>query len=165
MIISNKIFLVHFQPTFTIHILSSHCYLFSFFSMSALIPTYTLIHCIHYLHSYTTHTHTLIHYRDVRIDTNLNKFVWSQGVKNVAKRIRVRLSRKRNDDEDAKEQVRYLICSFTAPLPPHTQTHTHFAHLVPLSPPLLSSPRSYTLSSNTWMLRTSTVFRPRPSHR
>jgi large subunit ribosomal protein L31e len=46
---------------------------------------------------------------DVRIDTNLNKFVWSQGVKNVAKRIRVRLSRRRNDDEDAKEQLYTLV--------------------------------------------------------
>ena len=42
---------------------------------------------------------------DVRVDTSLNKFVWSQGVKNVPVRIRVRLSRKRNEDEDAKEKV------------------------------------------------------------
>ena len=44
-------------------------------------------------------------YRDVRIDTSLNKFVFSQGVKNVPTRIRVRLSRRRNEDEDAKEKV------------------------------------------------------------
>lgn len=42
---------------------------------------------------------------DVRIDTSLNKHIWAQGVRNVAKRVRVRLSRKRNDDEDAKEKV------------------------------------------------------------
>jgi large subunit ribosomal protein L31e len=42
---------------------------------------------------------------DVRIHPDLNKFVWSMGVRNVAKRIRVRLSRKRNDDEDAKEKL------------------------------------------------------------
>jgi large subunit ribosomal protein L31e len=35
----------------------------------------------------------------------LNKFVWSQGVKNVPTRVRVRLSRRRNEDEDAKEKV------------------------------------------------------------
>lgn len=46
--------------------------------------------------------------RDVRVDTSLNKFVWSQGVKNVPTRIRVRLSRKRNEDEDAKEKVTML---------------------------------------------------------
>lgn len=43
---------------------------------------------------------------DVRIDTTLNKHVWSMGVRNVAKRIRVRLSRRRNEDEEAKEKVR-----------------------------------------------------------
>ncbi len=42
---------------------------------------------------------------DVRIDASLNKLVWSQGIKNTPKRIRVRLYRKRNEDEDAKEKV------------------------------------------------------------
>lgn len=46
---------------------------------------------------------------DVRIDTSLNKFVWSMGVRNVAKRIRVRLSRKRNDNEDAKEKLYTVV--------------------------------------------------------
>ena len=46
---------------------------------------------------------------DVRIDYKLNKFIWSQGVRNVPFRVRVRLSRKRNDDEDAKEKVRKMI--------------------------------------------------------
>jgi ribosomal protein L31E len=49
---------------------------------------------------------------DVRIDTSLNKFVWSQGVKNTPKRIRVRLSRKRNEDEEAKEKVCTSISVF-----------------------------------------------------
>jgi large subunit ribosomal protein L31e len=42
---------------------------------------------------------------DVRIDLALNKFIWKQGVKNVPTRVRVRLSRKRNDDEDADEKL------------------------------------------------------------
>jgi large subunit ribosomal protein L31e len=42
---------------------------------------------------------------DIRIDTNLNKFIWKSGVKNVPTRVRVRLSRKRNDDEDADEKL------------------------------------------------------------
>ena len=46
---------------------------------------------------------------DVRIHPNLNKYVWSNGVKSIAKRIRVRLSRKRNDDEDAKEKLYTLV--------------------------------------------------------
>lgn len=43
--------------------------------------------------------------KDVRIDAKLNKFVWSRGVKNVPNRVRVRLSRKRNEDEDAEEKL------------------------------------------------------------
>jgi large subunit ribosomal protein L31e len=40
---------------------------------------------------------------DVRVSTDLNKAIWANGVKGVAKRLRLRLSRKRNDNEDAKE--------------------------------------------------------------
>merc|ERR1712085_20549 len=47
--------------------------------------------------------------KDVRIDTKLNKFIWSQGVRNVSKRVRVRLSRKRNEDEEAKEKTFTLV--------------------------------------------------------
>lgn len=49
--------------------------------------------------------------RDVRVDPTLNKFLWSQGVKNVPKRIRVRVSRKRNEDEDASEKL-YSVVSY-----------------------------------------------------
>ena len=42
---------------------------------------------------------------DVRLDPSLNKQVWARGVKGVPHRIRVRLSRKRNDAEDAKEKL------------------------------------------------------------
>ncbi|KAJ1419208.1 ribosomal protein L31e-domain-containing protein [Ochromonadaceae sp. CCMP2298] len=48
---------------------------------------------------------------DVRIDTTLNKAIWAHGVKNVPKRFRIRLSRKRNEDEDAKEKL-YTIVSY-----------------------------------------------------
>ena len=47
--------------------------------------------------------------KDVRVDTKLNKFIWSKGVKNVPHRVRVRLARKRNDDEDAKEKLFTLV--------------------------------------------------------
>lgn len=43
--------------------------------------------------------------KDVRIDAKLNKYVWSQGIKNVPTRVRVRLTRKRNEDEDADEKL------------------------------------------------------------
>merc|ERR1719329_2135078 len=42
--------------------------------------------------------------KDVRVDTKLNKFIWSCGIRNVPVRVRVRMSRKRNEDEDAKEK-------------------------------------------------------------
>mmetsp|Transcript_83412 Transcript_83412/g.241008 ORF Transcript_83412/g.241008 Transcript_83412/m.241008 type:complete len:121 (-) Transcript_83412:73-435(-) len=47
--------------------------------------------------------------KDVRIDTKLNKFIWSNGIRNVPRRVRVRLSRKRNEDEEAKEKMFTLV--------------------------------------------------------
>ncbi len=35
---------------------------------------------------------------DVRLDPTLNKHIWAKGVKQVQHRVRVRLSRKRNED-------------------------------------------------------------------
>nr|ABX44834.1 putative 60S ribosomal protein RPL31 [Flustra foliacea] len=46
---------------------------------------------------------------DVRIDTRLNKHVWSCGIRNVPYRLRVRLSRKRNEDEDSAEKLYTLV--------------------------------------------------------
>jgi large subunit ribosomal protein L31e len=43
--------------------------------------------------------------QDVRIDANLNKHVWRTGIKNPPTRVRVRLSRKRNEDEEAEEKL------------------------------------------------------------
>ncbi|KAN0012076.1 hypothetical protein ACTFIV_005755 [Dictyostelium citrinum] len=48
--------------------------------------------------------------KDVRIDNKLNKFLWSQGIKNVPHRVRVTLSRKRNEDENATEKL-YTVAS------------------------------------------------------
>ncbi|ODV88440.1 hypothetical protein CANCADRAFT_46324 [Tortispora caseinolytica NRRL Y-17796] len=42
---------------------------------------------------------------DVRLDPALNKAVWGHGIKGVPHRLRLRISRKRNDDEDAKEKL------------------------------------------------------------
>lgn len=47
--------------------------------------------------------------KDIRIDAKVNKFLWSQGVRNPPKRVRVRLSRKRNEDEDADEKLYTLV--------------------------------------------------------
>ncbi|XP_076362893.1 ribosomal protein L31 [Tachypleus tridentatus] len=46
---------------------------------------------------------------DVRVDTRLNKFIWSKGIRNVPYRVRVRLSRKRNEDEDSPHKLYTLV--------------------------------------------------------
>jgi len=46
---------------------------------------------------------------DVRIDTRLNKQIWSQGVSHVPFRLRVRLARKRNEDEDSQHKLYTLV--------------------------------------------------------
>ena len=42
---------------------------------------------------------------DVRIDPTVNKYVWSKGVHNVPRRIRVRLSRKVNEENEEAKTV------------------------------------------------------------
>ncbi|KAM8922255.1 large ribosomal subunit protein eL31-like [Lycaon pictus] len=46
---------------------------------------------------------------DVHIDTRLNKVVWAKGISNVPYRIRVRLSRKCNEDEDSPNKLYMLV--------------------------------------------------------
>ena len=43
--------------------------------------------------------------KDVRVDARLNKAVWEHGVRNVQYRVRVRLHRKRNEDEDSSNKL------------------------------------------------------------
>ena len=46
---------------------------------------------------------------DVRLDTRLNKAIWAQGIRNVPFRLRVRLSRRRNEDEDSIHKLYTLV--------------------------------------------------------
>ena len=46
---------------------------------------------------------------NVRIDTRLNKHIWSQGVRNVPFRFCVRLARLRNEDEDSVHKLYTLV--------------------------------------------------------
>jgi len=48
--------------------------------------------------------------KDVRIDPTLNAATWQLGIKSVPRRVRVRIERKRNDDENAKEKL-YVVVS------------------------------------------------------
>ncbi|KAK1354846.1 60S ribosomal protein L31 [Heracleum sosnowskyi] len=47
--------------------------------------------------------------KDVRVDVKLNKQIWSRGIRSVPRRVRVRIARKRNDDEDAIEELYSLV--------------------------------------------------------
>ena len=47
--------------------------------------------------------------QDVRIDTRLNKYLWSKGIRNVPYRVRVRLARRRNEDEDSPNKLYTLV--------------------------------------------------------
>ncbi|KAI7953947.1 hypothetical protein MJO28_006494, partial [Puccinia striiformis f. sp. tritici] len=49
--------------------------------------------------------------QDVRIDCGLNSAIWNHGIRNVPRRMRVRLARQRNDDEDSKEKL-YTLATF-----------------------------------------------------
>merc|ERR1711883_30175 len=46
---------------------------------------------------------------DVRIHPQLNKAVWSKGIKHIPHRLRVRCERRRNEDEDAKEKLFTIV--------------------------------------------------------
>jgi len=59
---------------------------------------------------------------DVRIDTRLNKQLWSKGIRNVPFRIRVRLSRRRNDDEDSVNKLFTLVTYVPVPTFKNLQT-------------------------------------------
>ena len=51
------------------------------------------------------------------IDPALNKKVWEQGVRGVPFRIRVRISRRRNDAEGAKEKLYSFVQSVSVKNP------------------------------------------------
>uniref|UniRef100_A0A0K8TR09 Large ribosomal subunit protein eL31 n=1 Tax=Tabanus bromius TaxID=304241 RepID=A0A0K8TR09_TABBR len=53
--------------------------------------------------------------RDVRIDTRLNKHIWSKGIRSTPFRVRVRLARRRNDDEDSPNKLYTLVTYVAVP--------------------------------------------------
>ena len=67
--------------------------------------------------------------KDIRIDAGLNKAVWATGIKSVPHRMRLRLARKRNDDDEAKEKL-YTVVSYVelpAPLTKSNRSGTLFS--------------------------------------
>ena len=59
---------------------------------------------------------------DVRLDPQLNKKVWESGIKGVPFRLRVRISRKRNDEESAKEKLYSYVQAVNVKKPKGLQT-------------------------------------------
>jgi len=53
--------------------------------------------------------------KDVRIDTRLNKYLWKNGIKSVPKRVRVRMARRRNNDEDSVHPYFTLVSLVIVP--------------------------------------------------
>ncbi|CEH19231.1 60s ribosomal protein l31 [Ceraceosorus bombacis] len=47
--------------------------------------------------------------KDVRLDPKANHVIWQLGIKDVPRRLRFRLERKRNDDDQAKERLYTLV--------------------------------------------------------
>ncbi|MCJ1361748.1 60S ribosomal protein L31 [Acarospora aff. strigata] len=60
--------------------------------------------------------------KDVRLDPQLNKKVWESGIKGVPFRLRVRISRKRNDEEGAKEKLYSYVQAVNVKNPKSLQT-------------------------------------------
>merc|ERR1712039_382467 len=50
-----------------------------------------------------------MHTEDVRIDPNVNRTIWATGIRNIPRKIRIRVTRKRNEDEDAKQKFYSLV--------------------------------------------------------
>merc|ERR1712146_539977 len=86
---------------------------------------------------------------------DLNKAVWATGVRNVPYRIRVRVERRRNEDEDAKEEfysyVSYVpVASFKGLTTSRSRVARHKSDVWPI---IISNP------SPTLWLRLSTLSR------
>jgi large subunit ribosomal protein L31e len=46
---------------------------------------------------------------DVRMDSELNHYIWQDGIRNIPDKVRIRISKKKNQDEDAKEPFFCLV--------------------------------------------------------
>ncbi len=47
--------------------------------------------------------------KDVRMDTELNHYIWNNGIRNLPEKVRIRIAKKKNQDEDAKEAFYCLV--------------------------------------------------------
>ena len=57
--------------------------------------------------------------KDVRIDPELNKEIWRNGVRNLPTRVEILMERKKNEDEEEGQEKMYTLVKF---VPPFEQT-------------------------------------------
>ena len=57
--------------------------------------------------------------KDVRIDPELNKEIWKNGVRNLPTRVEILMERKKNEDEEEGQEKMYTLVKF---VPPFEQT-------------------------------------------
>lgn len=46
---------------------------------------------------------------DVRVDPEVNKFIWEHGIRNVARRVKVTLERKKNEEDEEGVEKNYTL--------------------------------------------------------
>merc|ERR1712060_991892 len=47
--------------------------------------------------------------KEMHTDPNVNRTIWATGIRNIPRKIRIRVTRKRNEDEDAKQKFYSLV--------------------------------------------------------
>ena len=50
-----------------------------------------------------------MHVKDIRVDAELNHYIWKNGIRDVPNKVRVRISKKKSQDEDAQEPFFCLV--------------------------------------------------------
>ena len=55
------------------------------------------------------HAMKTMYTKDVRIDTDLNRHLWRNGIRNLDRKVEVVMERKKNDQEDAKHKYYTLV--------------------------------------------------------
>lgn len=46
---------------------------------------------------------------EVKIDTEVNQFIWNQGIRNIPRRVRLRLVRRKNESEESGDKFYTIV--------------------------------------------------------
>ncbi len=50
-----------------------------------------------------------MHVKDIRVDAELNHYIWKNGIRDTPNKVRIRISKKKSQDEDAREPYFCLV--------------------------------------------------------